>query len=60
MKMLDQTPTHYTPAKAAAIIAEMAADDDDWSFTINSDPSGRSPWVRIEVRDEEGELVGFM
>lgn len=57
---IDTTPTHFTPEQAAKIILEMAADDPDWTYAINADPSGKSPWVRIEITDEDGEFVAFL
>ena len=38
----------------------LAALNPDWVFTINADPSGKSPWVRVEVHDEDGEFVAFL
>ena len=58
--MIDTTPSHFTPEKAAEIIAEMAAPDPDWTYTINADPSGKSPWVRVEITDEDGDFVAFV
>ena len=58
-KKIDTTPTHFTPDQAAAYIAEMAAGDPDWTYTVNADPTGRSAWVRVEIRDEDGEFVAF-
>ena len=56
MRKIDQTPTHFTPE----IVAEMGADDPDWTYSINADPSGKSPWVRVEITDEDGEFVAFV
>ena len=53
------TPKTFTPEKAAALIDEMATADPDWTYTIDADPTGRSPWVRIKITDEEGEFVAF-
>jgi hypothetical protein len=60
MKLIDTTPTYYTPEKAAEVVATLADADPDWVFTINADPSGKSPWVRVEVHDEDGEFVAFL
>ncbi len=60
MLTIDTPPTGYSPEKAAKIIAEMAISDPDWTYTIDADPSGRSPWVHIAITDEDGEDVGFL
>ncbi len=60
MKRLDNTPKHFTPDAADKAIAELTAGDPDWTYTVNADPSGKSPWVRIEITDEDGEFVAFV
>ena len=56
---LDTTPGHFALDAVEALAAEMQAGDPDWAYTPNYDPSGRSPWARIEIRDEDGEFVAF-
>lgn len=56
---IDTTPAHFALDEVEAIAAEMQAADEDWTYTPNYDPSGRSRWARIEIRDEDGDFVAF-
>ena len=60
LKKIDTTATYITPENAEKVIADLSAGDDDWTYAVNADPSGKSRWVRVEVTDEDGEFVAFL
>jgi len=60
LKKIDTTATYFTPENAEKVIADLSAGDDDWTYAVNADPSGKSRWVRVEVTDEDGEFVAFL
>ena len=47
----------FKPADAEAAAAELNAADDEWSYTVKHDPTGRG-YSFIEVYDEDGLLLG--
>ena len=57
MKRLDTTGHLYTPAQAAVVVAQLQANDPDWTYTVVHDPKGTG-YSYILITDEEGELVG--
>lgn len=58
MKKLDTTPTLFAPEKVAEIAAEMAAEDEDWDYVVDLDPTGKG-YARIKVL-EDGEFIAFV
>jgi hypothetical protein len=59
-KTIDTTPKHWALDKVEAAAAEWARSDPDWTFTPDYDPSGKSPWARIKIHDEDGYFVAFV
>jgi len=55
MKMLDSTPTLFSPEKADSIAAEMNADD-DWTWRAIHDPKGTG-YSLVAAYDEAGVEV---
>lgn len=53
----NQGETMYEPKVAAKIAADAQANDDSWTYSVEN-PAG--PFTRIAIRDEEGELVGYL
>ena len=61
MLKLNTTETFYTKEQATKLVKELNADkEDDWTYSILEDPSGTSPWCKIEIHDEDGEFVARM
>jgi hypothetical protein len=58
-KLLDTTPTFYTPAKANEICATLNADKhDDWTYESNNPDGSKGNWAQIIIKDESGNEVG--
>lgn len=57
MKLVDTTPTLFTPAHAEAVAAELQAGDADWTYTVVHDPKGTG-YSYITITDEDGERIG--
>lgn len=49
--------TLFAADKVDAVAAEMQANDDDWTYVVKHDPTGRA-YSLIEIYDEDGEYVG--
>ncbi len=49
--------TLFAADKVDAVAAEMQANDDDWTYVVKHDPTGRA-YSLIEIYDEDGEFVG--
>ena len=51
--IINVTPKLFPKDKVEAIAADMQANDEDWTYKVNHDPTGRSPYARIEIYDED-------
>lgn len=61
MLKINATETFYTKDQATKMVAELNSDEyDDWTYSVIEDPSGKGPWCRIEIHDENGEFVSRM
>lgn len=59
MKLIDTTPSLFTPEKAEALAAEMGTEDDEWTYKADHDPKGTG-YSRVVIHDEDGEFVGYI
>lgn len=58
MTMINTPPARlFHPDKVDAVAAEMNANDEDWTYVVKHDPTGRGMSL-IEIFDEDGEPVG--
>jgi len=57
MTHLDTSTHLFTPAQAMALATQLNADDEDWTYVVEHDPTGKG-LSKIVVMDEHGELIG--
>ena len=58
MKKIDTTPKLFAPVEAERVAADLAANDEDWSYEADHDPKGTG-YSRVAIFDEDGEFVAF-
>lgn len=60
MKLLDTTPQLFAPEKAAELVGLLNSTEDacGWTYVVDMPEGAR--FARIEIRDEGGDLVGWL
>ncbi len=56
MKLLDTTSRLFSPEEAIRVAAEMQIDEEDWTYRVVHDPTGKG-YSFIEIYDEDGEFI---
>lgn len=56
MKLLDTTEKLFSPEEAIRVAAEMQIDEEDWTYRVVHDPTGKG-YSFIEIYDEDSEFV---
>jgi hypothetical protein len=57
MMISNRPATLFSPANAEAQAQILQAGDSDWTYEAIHDPQGTG-WSFIEIRDEDGDLIG--
>ena len=57
MMISNRPATLYSPEDAEAQARILQAGDSDWTYEAIHDPKGIG-WSFLEVRDEDGDLIG--
>ncbi len=60
MLSINRTAKFFPKEKVDEIVQQYQQGDPEWKYTAVHDPSGKSPWARIAIHDEDGEFVSYV